>query len=360
MAMSDSQKWFVLAVLLTAAALLYLLAPILTPFVIAALLAYLGDPLADRLQKLKMPRSMAVVVVFVTIFIALGAILLLLVPIIGNQLAGLIGAIPDYVERLNRIVTPWLERNFDLEGPMLDPDNIQKMVVDNWEEAGGVATYVLTTVTRSGMVLFAWLVNLVLIPVVTFYLLRDWDRLTARLRGLLPRDIEPTVTRLAHESDEVLGGFLKGQLLVMIALGAIYSVGLWWIGLEFALIIGILAGLVSFVPYLGPIVGVLIAGAAMFLQTQELLQLLLVGVVFGVGQLVEGMLLTPVLVGDRIGLHPVVVIFAVLAGGQLFGFFGVLLALPTAAVLAVLARYWVDRYVHSRLYDQEGGRGAHP
>jgi predicted PurR-regulated permease PerM len=197
-----------------------------------------------------------------------------------------------------------------------------------------------------------WLINLLLIPVVTFYLLRDWDILVARIQGLLPRRIEPVVVNLVKESNEVLGAFLRGQFLVMLALGTIYSLGLTVIGLDFALLIGMLAGLLSFIPYLGFIVGVISAGIASLLQFYDLIHLLLVIVVFGIGQLIESMLLTPKLVGDCIGLHPVAVIFAVLAGGHLFGFFGILLALPAAAVIMVLLRHTHDEYLRSMFYDQ--------
>lgn len=174
--------------------------------------------------------------------------------------------------------------------------------------------------------------------------------LTARIREMLPRAMEPTVVRLAGECDEVLGAFLRGQLMVMLALGAVYSTGLWLIGLDVALIIGMAAGLLSFVPYLGFAIGLLAASIAAIVQYQDIMHFLMVLAVFGVGQMLEGMVLTPWLVGDRIGLHPVAVIFAVMAGGQLFGFFGILLALPVAAVVMVLLRHAHGRYLQSRLY----------
>jgi len=220
-----------------------------------------------------------------------------------------------------------------------------------WRKAYRAAAQVLASLGSSGMTLLHWVTNLMLIPVLTFYLLRDWDDLVARIHEMLPRPIEATVARLARESDQVLGAFLRGQLSVMLALGVIYSVGLSLIGLDFALLIGMLAGLLSFVPYMGFVVGLLSAGFAVLMQTHEVLQLVPVLIVFGVGQLIEGMVLTPWLVGDRIGLHPVAVIFAVLAGGQLFGFIGVLLALPVAAVLAVVVRHAHERYRTSNLYE---------
>jgi len=198
-----------------------------------------------------------------------------------------------------------------------------------------------------------WLMNLVLIPVVTFYLLRDWDLLIKGIRGLLPRKIEPRVEQLAVEINEVLGAFVRGQLLVMFALGVIYTAGLWLIGLDLAFIIGMGAGLLSVVPYLGTVVGLLAAVLAAIFQFQDLFHTVMVLLVFGAGQMLEGMVLTPKLVGDRIGLHPVAVIFAVLAGGQLFGFLGILLALPVASALNVLVRHLRDKYTKSTLYHEE-------
>jgi predicted PurR-regulated permease PerM len=203
-------------------------------------------------------------------------------------------------------------------------------------------------------VLLAWLANLVLIPVVTFYLLRDWHIVIERVHELLPRRSEPHIVRLASEADTMLGAFLRGQLSVMTALAVVYSLGLWIVGLDLALLIGLIAGLVSFVPYLGFITGIALAGIAAYLQFQELLPLVWVALVFGIGQMLEGMLLTPWLVGDKIGLHPVAVIFAIMAGGQLFGFVGVLLALPVAAVLMVILREARRRYIDSTLYASSG------
>jgi predicted PurR-regulated permease PerM len=200
--------------------------------------------------------------------------------------------------------------------------------------------------------LLAWVANLVLVPVVTFYLLRDWDVLMDKIRRLLPRTSEQTIVKLAKESDDVLGQFLRGQLTVMVVLGFIYTVGLWIVGLDLALLVGTIAGLVSFVPYLGFIVGIVFAGVAAIMQFGDITYLLFVLIVFGIGQAFEGMLLTPLLVGDKIGLHPVAVIFAVMAGGQLFGFVGVLLALPVAAIVVVLLRHMHELYKTSEIYGE--------
>lgn len=195
--------------------------------------------------------------------------------------------------------------------------------------------------------------NLVLIPVVAFYLLRDWDIMVDKIRDLLPKRYEATVVKLTKESDLVLGAFLKGQFSVMLALASIYSIGLWIVDLDLALLIGMVAGLISFIPYLGSIVGVAAGCMAAFVQFHEFMSIIPVLVVFGIGQTLEGVLLTPWLVGDKVGLHPVAVIFAVLAGGQLFGFIGILLALPAASVIMVLIRHVHELYKDSQLYSEE-------
>jgi len=347
--MTFSNRWFWLLSVLVVGYLVYLLAPVLTPFMVAAILAYIGDPLVDRLEKYKMPRTLAVVIVFLVLTLLAIIALLILVPLLEQQFVILGKKIPGYIEVIQTRFVPWLNSHFDI-GMQLDMETIKTSLQAHWKEAGNVAKTVVSYITHSGALLAGWLANLVLIPVVTFYLLRDWDILVARIRELLPRKSEPVISRLARSSDEVLGAFLRGQLLVMLALSAVYSIGLWLAGLELALLIGMLAGLVSFVPYLGFIVGIVVAGIAALLQFHDAIHLLYIAIVFGVGQALEGMLLTPMLVGDRIGLHPVAVMFAVLAGGQLFGFLGVLLALPTAAVIAVILRYMHERYKDSALY----------
>ncbi|TNF38529.1 MAG: AI-2E family transporter, partial [Gammaproteobacteria bacterium] len=319
-----------------------------------ALLAYLGDPLADRLEARKLSRTISVVIVFVVLFLLLTLFLLLLIPMLEHQISYLIGNFPRYIDVIQNQFLPTLANKLGLDPALLDLNSLKQMLNQNLKQAGGLAVTIFSSVTKSGMAMLAWLANLVLIPVVTFYLLRDWDILVARIDELLPRKYEPVIARLARESDDVLAAFLRGQVMVMLALGAVYAIGLWIVGLKLALLIGMMAGLVSFVPYLGFILGIIAASIAMLLQTQELMQLIPVFIVFGVGQALEGMVLTPLLVGDRIGLHPVAVIFAVLAGGQLFGFVGILLALPVAAVLAVILRHAHEQYKSSRYFQDAG------
>jgi predicted PurR-regulated permease PerM len=339
------------AVALFALWLLWVLAPVLTPFVLAAMLGWLGDPLVDRLEASGRSRSTAVALVFTVMTLAFIAVVVLLVPMIQRQLVTLVESLPRYRVWLIETLLPWLETRTRLDfDRWLDVDYAVAMLRENWERAGGFAATVVGYVTRSGSVLLALVVNAVLVPVLAFFFLRDWDRLIARIELLIPRAYLPTVTRLAGESSAMLGAFLRGQFLVMVILGVMYGVGLWIVGLDLGLLIGMVAGLLTFVPYLGPASGVVLGVIAALVQFGDWQHVAGVLAVFGIGQVIESYWLTPKLVGDRIGLHPVAVIFAVLAGGQLFGFLGMLLALPVAAVANVLLRYAQDRYTHSRLY----------
>lgn len=329
--------------------LLYFLSAILTPFLIATLLAYLANPLVEKLTHWRMPRLLSVIIVFLGIIFVIVISVLLLVPLIQDQITRLIEVIPSIVTWSQDQVMPWINKNFGVN-QVINVTTLKQSLTANWAKAGGVATWILTTIFYSGLAIIAFFVNLVLIPVVTFYLLRDWKIVLKNARSLLPRHIEPTVVKLAVQCDEILSAFFRGQLLVMLTLGVIYSIGLSMIGLQIGLMIGFIAGLVSIVPYLGFIIGVTSASVAAYAQFGTLSAVSLVWLVFAIGQSLESTLLTPKLVGGRIGLHPVAVIFAVLAGGSLFGFFGVLLALPTASVIMVLLRFINQRYQHSRLY----------
>ncbi|MFI3155887.1 MAG: AI-2E family transporter [Methylococcaceae bacterium] len=351
--MSDSQKWLILAFISGMAALIYLLAPVLMPFAFAVMLAYLGDPLTDRLETYQLSRTHAVVLVFSAMTLMFVLVLLLLLPLLEYQVEHFVSNLPAYVAWLNETVIPWLQGRFHLGIRPINLNQIINLVKSHWEQAGGIAAALMSSVSHSGGVLAEWLMNVLLIPVVTFYLLRDWDGLIVKVHDLLPRRVAPTATKLAREVDTVLSAFVRGQFYVMLALGCIYSVGLWLTGLDLALLIGMLAGLVSFVPYLGSIVGIVTACVAALVQFHDLMQLVPVVIVFIIGQSLEGMVLTPMLVGDKIGLHPVAVMFAVLAGGQLFGFLGILLALPVASVIMVLLRHVHDLYRYSDFYGRE-------
>jgi predicted PurR-regulated permease PerM len=323
--------------------LIYLLAPVLTPFIAAGLLAYICDPIADRLQKYKMPRTVAVVIVFLMTFLVLGSLILLIGPLVKTQIGALFDALPEITLRVEQVWLPtildWL--NVDAEGDV----GLSAFLARYGDMVGSWSGKFLLGVGKSGSVLAAAVLSLFLIPILTFYMLRDWDSFIAHIGALVPHSQRDTVFSLARETNDVLGAFLRGQVLVMLALSAIYCLGLWLVGLEFAIAIGVVAGLVSFVPYLGFVIGIGLAGLTVILEPNPLWNLVGVVATFTIAQLIEGSFLTPKLVGDRIGLHPVLVIFALAAGGQLFGFFGILLALPAAAVLSVLIRFTYHRYL---------------
>jgi predicted PurR-regulated permease PerM len=334
--------------------LIGLLAPVLTPFVLAALLGWLGDPLVDRIERAGYSRNIGVIVVFGAMTLMVLLALLLLVPLLQRQVVTLVDSLPRYRNWFVGVALPWLERKTGLELiDWLDPQRLIAVLRTHWEQAGGAAATVLGYLSRSGFALLGWLANIVLLPVLTFFFLRDWDHIVERVAALVPRDHTETASQLALASSEVLGGFLRGQLLVMLILGVLYGAGLWAVGLDLGILIGVIAGVLTFVPYLGPATVILLGGTAALIQFGDWQHVLGVALVFGAGQVIESAWLTPKLVGGRIGLHPVAVIFAVLAGGQLFGFLGMLLALPVAAITNVLLGYAHGRYTSSRLYAGE-------
>jgi len=351
MTITHNNRWLWLVALFLIGWLIYQLSPILSPFLVGILLAYLGDPLVDRLERWKLSRTWGVILVFSLFTLLCLLLLLVLVPMLGKQLMHLYELAPLGLDWLQLTALPWVQARFGLDEDFWRVDQLKSAFSANLGSTKDVVAIILSQATASSIALLAWLANLLLVPVVCFYLLRDWDLIMAKLRTLLPRRREDAVMALMRECHEVIGAFLRGQLLVMLALAVVYSAGLMLLGVELGLLIGVLAGLASIVPYMGFVVGIGAAVIAVLFQFGlELYPLLGVAAVFTVGQMMEGMLLTPLLVGDRIGLHPVAVIFAVLAGGQLFGFTGVLLALPVAAVIMVLLRHVHDLYKLSDLY----------
>jgi predicted PurR-regulated permease PerM len=352
--MSTAQRWQWLAIAAVIGWLVWLLSPVLMPFVLAAVFAYLGDPLVDRLERLHLHRAAAAGIVFLVMLLVLVLALLLLIPLVQRQVAHLAAALPEYGTWFTHTAVPWLEHTFGVPASEFDISTLVARVREHIGTLGGIAATMLGYATRSGLALIGWGVSIVLVPVVTFYLLRDWDKLVANIDALLPRDAQPTIRRLARETDAVLGAFVRGQLLVMLGLAIYYALALRLTGLEVGPLIGMVAGLVSFVPYLGFIVGIVASVIAALVQFHDVFHLVLVLAVFGIGSVLESYILVPKLVGDRIGLHPVAVIFAVLAFGELFGFIGILLALPMASIALVLLRYLRDRYEASELYARHG------
>lgn len=342
--------FFWLAIPLTFVGMVVLLGPVLAPFIVAAASAYLGDPIVDYLERWKFSRTWSVSIVFVVMTLIMLLAVLILLPLLINQVDLLRQELPRFVEWFDQVVLP---RFYSLVGSDSSSglmETLNSAVTNNWEKISDLAATIIAQATQSGLALVGWLAGLFLTPVVTFYLLRDWDVLIDHISDLLPRKQLPLISRLASECDEVLGQFIRGQLLIMTALTVFYITGLSLMGLKLALLVGIAAGLASVVPYLGALVGILVASLAAYVQFGDLIHVVIALGIFGAGQLLESLFLTPILVGDRIGLHPVAVIFAVVAGGQLFGFVGVLLALPIAAVAMVLVRHAHHSYRNSVFY----------
>lgn len=340
-----------LSFVVVAAALLYLFGPILAPFVAAGILAYICSPLVQRLSARKVPRTLAVALVMCGLLLLSGLLLLIMLPLLEKEISLFVTRLPDWIEAAHTHLLPQLQQWF---GVSLEWDSraLKSLLLIHWQSAGGVAGRLLPWLGSSGGAIIGVLVNLLLIPVAMFYLLRDWNALIVRLDELIPRHWHGKVTEIVAEVDHVLAEFLRGQISVMLLMSAYYVVALWLVGLEFALPIGILAGLLVFVPYLGMIVGLSLATLAAVMQFPGFSSVLLVWAMFGAGQLLEGMVVTPWLVGDRIGLHPLAVIFVLLAFGQVFGFFGLLLALPLSAILLVVLRHGKMWYLSSNMYNK--------
>lgn len=340
-------QWLSFAII--AAALLYLLSPILTPFIAAGIFAYICNPLVTRLCAWKIPRTLAVVLVMSGSLLLLSLLLLIMLPLLEKEISLFLQRLPDWIEAARGRLLPQLQQWFGAE-LQWDSQAVKNMLLSHWQSMGGGAEKLLAWLGSSGGAIIGALGVLLLIPVVMFYLLCDWHNWLARLDDLVPRHLHGKVTEVFAEVDRVLAEFLRGQISVMLLMSVYYVLVLWLTGLEFALPIGIVAGMLVFVPYLGMITGLVLATLAAAMQFPDFNGVLLVWVAFGAGQLLEGMVVTPLLVGKRVGLHPLAVIFALLAFGQLFGFFGVLLALPLAAILLVALRYGKAWYLTSQMY----------
>ncbi len=333
--------------------LLYVLRDVMLPFVAGMAVAYFLDPVVDRLETWKMSRTFATSLVTVAFFALLIVAVILIAPILQSQLFGFINSLPDYISKLREFI-----------GPLLDQFALGAVGGSGGDQVAGVAFKAADIVGRllkglwSGGLALINLVSLIFItPVVSFYLLRDWDRLVARIDGLLPRQHAQVVRRLMADIDRSLAAFVRGTGTVCLALAVLYALALTLVGLQFGLVVGLGAGLISFVPFVGAVTGLIVSTALAVIQFwPDYLHVVLVVAVFAVGQVLEGNFLTPRLVGSRVGLHPLWLIFALLAGGALFGFVGILIAVPSAAAIGVLVRFAMERYLASSLY--LGGEGA--
>ncbi|WP_300303915.1 AI-2E family transporter [Ferrovibrio sp.] len=345
-------------ILVVAVALLVLLRDILLPFVAGMAVAYFLDPAADWLERRRVPRWLATLLILSLFFLAVVLVLLLLVPLVRDQFDRFLVHLPEYAALFQERVLPWLQSWAERLGFDVGMD-LKSALNGNREQIMKVLGGLLTGLLGGGQAVFNLLSLMVITPVVSFYLLRDWDVLVAKIDSYLPLDHAESIRAQAGEIDKVLAGFVRGQLLVCLSLAGFYGIGLTALGLQFGLFIGITAGMISFIPYVGTTLGFAVSvGVAVAQYWDDPLWIGLVAGLFILGQLIEGNFLHPVLIGDRVGLHPVWIIFALLAGGSLFGFVGILLAVPIFAVIGVLARFTLERYRRSWLYQPGASSGA--
>jgi len=329
--------------------LLYALSPILTPFLLAGILAYICNPVTDRVTRLGLPRILAVVLVMLALA-ALGAgLILIILPLLYDEAAVLTERTPAALRLINDNLAPWLHDHFGLR-LHLDAASLKKLAAGNWDTVQAVLERIYSSLKIGGVALVGLAVNVMLSPVVMFYLLLDWHGMIGRMANVIPRPWHAKLVVVARDVDAVLSQYLRGQILVMGLLAAYYFLALWIAGIPSAVSLGVVTGLLIFIPYLGYAIGLLLALLVATLQFAGWGPIIAVLIVYGIGQLLEGMLLTPFLVGERIGLHPLAVIFALMAFGQLFGFFGVLAALPASAALLVGLREVRKLYLASRFY----------
>lgn len=331
---------------------LWWLGDVILPFILGGAIAYCLDPIADRLERMGLPRLAATVVITLVAILSFTVLALLVIPTLVSQATQLFNTAPAMLSSFQAFLTERFPSIMDEGGPV---QSALQTAGETIRERGGA---LLNGVIGSLSGLVNVLVLFVIVPVVTFYLLLDWDRMVARIDNLLPRDHAGTIRRLAREVDGTLAAFIRGQGTVMLILGAFYAIALMLVGLRFGLVIGFAAGLMSFIPYVGAIVGGGLAlGMAVFQFWGDWVWIAVVGGVFAAGQMLEGNVLTPKLVGGSVGLHPVWLIFALSAFGAVFGFVGLLVAVPVAAALGVLTRFAIEQYKNSKLYS---GLGTDP
>ncbi len=333
---------------------LWVFSDILLPFVAGMALAYFLDPVADWLERAGLSRTAATLLILLAFLLALTAALIILVPVLASQLADFIRVLPDYLHKLQSLITSfdpqWLERHLGIEVGSL------RQGLNSLLGSGvGFVSSVFQSIWSSGVALFSIAGLFVVTPVVAFYMLLDWDRMVATVDGWVPRDHLGTVRQIAADVNASTAGFVRGQGTLCLVLGVMYAVGLTLTGLNFGILIGLFAGLISFIPYVGSMVGLVLAlGVAVVQFWPDWLMVVLVAAVFFIGQFIEGNILQPRLVGKSVGLHPVWLMFSLFAFGALFGFVGLLIAVPAAAAVAVLVRFAIGRYLDSPLYKGHG------
>ena len=348
--MTIPQKWLIVSTTCVFIGLIFLLQGILFPFAVGTALAYLGNPLVKKLKNYRMGRGLAVTLIFCIVALVIFFAFFVITPLLIHQIKLFATQIPIWGKWLQKNMEPLLHQYIGVQLHFLDLDNWLFQLSTYLKPSGHFLNSITHSLKASGFVFLHLLIDVILTPIIAFYLLKDWDRIVASFEDLFPRNLYQKVIHILKECDCVLSGFVRGQLLVMLILAIMYGLGLSIVGLQFALLIGLFAGLVSIIPYLGFIFGLLLALITAAFQFHEWFPFLGILIVFGVGHILEGFMLSPLLIGERIGLHPVAVIFAVMAGGQLFGFIGIVIALPVAAVLKVCLVHLHKGYKNSPLY----------
>ena len=339
--------WLTIFVLFCIA--VYVLRSVLLPFVAGIVIGYLLDPWASKFEKWGMRRTCAtVLVMFLVVIIAVPAVLMLF-GIIDEQLGQFIRAVPNYLASFARKIEPVINE-LQQRIPSLEPERIRDYIRSNMANSLKLVGNVMRSVITNGFALINILSLVLITPIVAFYMLRDWDTFVAKVDSLLPKQSKKSIEKQAREIDRILASFIRGQLSVCVLLGTFYAVGLYIVGLDLGVLVGFLAGIISFIPYVGTIFGFVVSMAIAFAQFDNMMQILQVAGVFLVGQFIEGNFLTPKLVGDSVGLHPVWVMFALLAGGVLLGFLGLMIAVPVAAIIGVIMRHAIENYKQSSLY----------
>jgi predicted PurR-regulated permease PerM len=344
--------WWALIVVVAFGLLFWLLGPIMTPFVLGAVIAYVGHPLVARLERKKVPRALGAVVVILLGVAAIVGLVFIVLPLAQAEIGQLANRIPTLLTKAQEVWLPALNAKYGVS-VNLDVGQIRTWLTENLSDVGAIAAKVAKSLHVGGLAVLGFLATALLTPLVTFYLLKDWPQLTRSLTDLIPRGLLPSVQGFAREINTVIAEFLRGQFAVMAALAVYYAVGLKIVGLEHGIAIGILTGLLVFIPYLGFGLGLILAMVAALTQFATLGPLVGVAIVYGLGQVVESFYLTPRLVGERVGLHPLAVLFVLMAFGQLFGFVGVLVAVPASAILLVALRNVRKAYLTSEVYKNE-------
>lgn len=340
--------WFLTFVLFMA--FIWLFSDILLPFVAGMALAYFLDPVADMLERWGLSRLMATVIITASFIVFFLLALMIAIPVLASQLSGFIERLPDLVSRLQALITSteseWLRDKIGIDGKTLQ-DNLNEII----RQGSGFVTTVLSQIWASGKSLINIVSLMVVTPVVAFYMLYDWDKMVAKIDGWLPRKHQPTIRQIFSDIDRAVAGFIRGQGSLCLVLGLFYGISLTIAGLNFGLLIGLVAGLISFIPYVGSLVGLVLSlGVALVQFWPDYISIGIIAAIFAAGQFLEGNILQPKMVGSSVGLHPVWLMFALFAFGSLFGFVGMLIAVPAAAAVGVIVRFAIGQYLESDVY----------